>query len=61
MFKELKGCTITMKQHIENLNEMENIKKKKENSWVESPITEMKNSLNGLNRFEMAEGRIQEH
>lgn len=50
-----------MKQHIENLNEMENIKKKKENSSVESPITEMKNSLNGLNRFEMAEGRIQEH
>lgn len=36
-------------------------KKKKENSSVESPITEMKNSLNGLNRFEMAEGRIQEH
>ena len=61
MFKELKGCTITMNQHIENLNEMEKKKKTNENSWAESPITEMKNSLNGLNRFEMAEGRIQEH
>ena len=36
-------------------------KKTNGNSWVESPIIEMKNSLKGLNRrFEMAEERIRE-
>ena len=36
MFKELKGRTITMNQHIENLNEME--KKKKQMKILELKV-----------------------
>lgn len=38
MFKELKGCTITMNQHIGNLNEIENILKKKHMKILELKV-----------------------
>ena len=61
MLKEVKEGVMTMSHQIENINGVTEILKEPSGNYrIKSTITEMKNSLKGVNssRFELARERI---